>query len=168
MQSISYCRVSEAKIETKVEGGISTFIKSLSGVKNDGIINISFHEIKSNAVFFGIVSNDEKIFWEIWSIPVKVNNSMVISNVERNVRVLLFKIVEVMNGKTDYTFGDHLPPPVRPNSETSVYNFEITSNFNEIPNSDGSNQTTTNSVQAAASARTADLTKWVTNLLTRP
>lgn len=152
MQSISYCRVSESKIETKVEAGISTFMKNLSSGNNNnnGILSLSFHEIKSNPVLFGMVSNDEKIFWEIWSIPVRVNNSIAVSKVERNVRVLLFKIIEAMNGKTDRSFGDHLPPPVRPNAESSVYNFEITSNFtNEFILGGEENQTTATATSAA-------------------
>ena len=83
---------------------------------------VSFYERREKSGLLGLVSTEEKFYWEHWLLPIIVNNrssgGAEILREEAGVRSTLLRITTLVNER-----GDHLPHS--PSHPEAVFPFEI-------------------------------------------
>mmetsp|Transcript_32943 Transcript_32943/g.75860 ORF Transcript_32943/g.75860 Transcript_32943/m.75860 type:complete len:277 (-) Transcript_32943:227-1057(-) len=110
-------------VDSKVDESIETFMQSLTPIGPEllsGAITLSFFERRTTRQLFGLVSSQERVVWEQWTVRVVVNNTPTPVNddsasvIERQriqdtaegmLRAVLMKIFECVGDSID-----HVPP----------------------------------------------------------
>lgn len=68
----------ENDIDRKVDNAIEAFLRSLCQIGPElmsGCLSLSFFERRASRQLFGLVSHEEKVVWEQWTVRVVVNNT---------------------------------------------------------------------------------------------
>lgn len=179
LRSISYCRMGEPAVDTQIEEGINNFITGGGIIPvgqnvSRGTLVLSFYESRTQVAMFGMVTNEERIVWEMWTIPVVVVNaplgsslsSSALNEIVRDVRGATLKIATWLISPGN---SDHVPPPPKPTSKSSCYTFELRS-ASSFPSSSSSASSTamglTSAVGGMLGGKDNELARWVSGMLT--
>ena len=122
----------ENDIDRKVDDAIELFLRSLSQIGPEllsGCLSLSFFERRASRQLFGLVSHEERVVWEQWTLRAVVNNTprpvnddsasvierqRIQDTAEGMLKSALLKIFELAGGDID-----HIPPV--------MYEFSISS-----------------------------------------
>ena len=77
--NLTYSKIGKIEdVDRQVDESIEKFMLSLKPIGPElsrGDISLSFFERRVTKQLFGLVSNEERIIWEVWNIPVLVNST---------------------------------------------------------------------------------------------
>eukprot|EP01041_Mallomonas_annulata_P004450 gene4450-8864_t len=76
---LTFAKCGVPDIDIAVKDAIESFQLSLHRIgptNSKGLVVLSFYEKRSNRGFFGLMNNEEKVYFERWKIPVVVNDDI--------------------------------------------------------------------------------------------
>ncbi|GMI37114.1 hypothetical protein TeGR_g13466 [Tetraparma gracilis] len=77
--ALSYSKIGRVEdVDRQVAGAIDSFLGALTPIGPElskGVLSLSFFERRVSKAFLGLVSTEERVVWEAWSLPLLVNST---------------------------------------------------------------------------------------------
>jgi len=114
-----------ANVDSAVEQAVDAFIASTRTVGPSlvrGEIELSFFERRQHTMMMGLVTEEERVFFEHWRIPLVIaQQTLPDVEVEKaELTKLVLQIATLVNTKYD-----HLPPPPSSKAQSALYAFQF-------------------------------------------
>jgi len=121
-------------VDSHVEQAVDKFLSTTRVVGPSltrGEIILSFFERRQHSSLFGMVQEEEKVFFEHWRIPLVIAQQPLpdVEIEKADLTNLVLQIASLVNTKFD-----HLPPPPSSKAQSPVYafQFKLTDDFGEL------------------------------------